>query len=195
MAWLKSSFFVATVVLAVCGASPIEDRNLPLKVPTPCKGRGFCTIEPEGYAALVEKINKAMPQFLLQEYDDRNGPESAAPEYSPENDWHNCPSVTTTESIYLYNKGENSTKIDIIVQTELFRQYIKVVSCAHDKIDADSDEQCFKDLGISAFNMRSQCVTTNARRTLYVYDDDRGKIIQKSYEVPACCSCKVQNKV
>ncbi|XP_075971988.1 uncharacterized protein LOC142973853 [Anticarsia gemmatalis] len=198
-----SSFvtFATVLFLATSNAAPTDDGINVLKVPEKCKQPGFCSVKPAGYDELVKKIDKALPDILKQEFEDRDKPETELPKVSPESDWHNCPYETRTESMYLYHHGENSTKIDIIVQTKLFRQRVEVVQClpkatrsSGEVVVVSGDEQCFADLGLSRLAMKSECVTSTAQRTLYIFDEEKEKIVQKAYAVPACCSCRVSYK-
>ncbi|CAB3226567.1 unnamed protein product [Arctia plantaginis] len=194
MAVLKSVFLMVTLFLATSCAAPTSDTEEVLKTPPECVGQRVCSTRPEGYDLLEEKINSLLPEVLLKDYADRNGPETRLepPKLSPKSDWHNCPYETKTEPWYVYYRGENNTKTEIIVQTKLFQQHVESVVCAYKHIDADSHVQCFQDLGVSdAFGMRSSCVTTTATRTLYVFDVEKNVVIQKPFEVPACCKCRV----
>ncbi|KAF9411826.1 hypothetical protein HW555_009481 [Spodoptera exigua] len=170
-----------------------------LKIPEECKGKGFCAIKPEGYDEMQDLVKKLLDtQFIAQNLGDRIGDdiEIGTTELSPESDWHNCPYRKKRETMYLYNHGNDTKSADYIIQNDLIQQPVDIVSCANDVIETGSDkEQCFQHLGLSSFNLKSQCETSNTLRNYFVLDVISKQIVIKTYEVPCCCSCKISSSI
>ncbi|CAH0605616.1 unnamed protein product [Chrysodeixis includens] len=179
---------IAIVLLVEISWAKPNGNKVDIKIPKECDKDGFCSIKPEGYDALEEQINSLLSPHLISAFSDRIGGGPTA-ELSPESDWHNCPYVRKLDSSYTF-LYENLTKTDLIIQTKLLSQTIESISCAEEKIASDG-QQCFQHLGLGAFNMKSTCKTSTAKRTLLAFDVDAGKLIQKDFDIPCCCTCSI----
>ncbi|XP_026737554.1 uncharacterized protein LOC113500852 [Trichoplusia ni] len=183
---------IAIVLLVEISWAKPNGNKIDIKIPKECDKDGFCSVKPEGYDKLEEKINSLLTPHLISSFADRMGQEPTT-ELSPQSDWHNCPYVRKLDSSYTF-LYENLTKTDYIIQTKLLSQTIETVTCAYEKIDSGT-QQCFQHLGLGAFNMQSTCKTSTAKRSLLIYDDTAHMIVQKDFNVPCCCTCSITNSL
>ncbi|XP_021187694.3 uncharacterized protein LOC110374347 isoform X1 [Helicoverpa armigera] len=191
-----SKYLFALAVLVASSYAAPNHEPIPLKIPDECKGKGFCPIKPEGYDAMEKFITHLLTdKFIAQSMGDRNGIAVSKEELSPEEDWHNCPYRKTVQSMYTYSLSNETNDFDYIIQHKLLTQPIEIVTCATEKIKPGSSEECFQDIGLSSFKMKSMCQTTTSKRSLLVYDYKTGQIKKKPFDVPCCCSCVVSETV
>ncbi|CAH1646946.1 unnamed protein product [Spodoptera littoralis] len=194
MATLQS-LFALMVLVTICSAAP---KKPTLKIPEECKGKGFCSIKPEGYDEMQAEVNKLLNnQFIAQNFADRIGDdvEMGTVEISPESDWHNCPTRKKREPMYAYSHPNDTESADYIIQNDMIQQPVDIVSCANDLISKENSEkeECFQHFGLSSFNYKSKCETSYTFRNYFVYDYNKKQIVIKSYEVPCCCTCKISS--
>ncbi|CAH0605617.1 unnamed protein product [Chrysodeixis includens] len=191
MASIKRVLF-AVALLVIAGSAKPNGEPIQLKIPEACNKEGFCSIKPEGYDKLEEKINRLLTPHLIKSFSDRIG-QTAEPELSPEEDWHNCPYIKVLDSSYTFSYGNgNETDTDIIIQTKLLSQPIETVKCAYEKIERGTQE-CFNHLQLHTLNMKSSCETSTVKRSLLVYDEKADILKQKVYDIPCCCTCVVRS--
>lgn len=191
MASSKIVFFAVTLLVAACCAK-LSENKISIKIPDECKKNGFCSVKPEGYDELEDRINELLPPDLIKSFADRIGQDTKT-ELSAESDWHNCPYIKKVDSSYIYNYN-NLTKHDLIIQTKFFNQPIESITCAYDKIESGGQE-CFQHLKLNQFNMESSCQTSTSKRSLLVYDFETDSIVQKDYNVPCCCTCQISSSL
>ncbi|XP_026737553.1 uncharacterized protein LOC113500851 [Trichoplusia ni] len=186
----RVSFAVTLLVIVFCAEA--NGSVMKLKIPEACHKEGFCSIKPEGYDKLEEKINRLLTPPLVKSFSDRIG-QNPEPELSPEEDWHNCPYIKVLDSSYTFSyEMGNRTDTDIIIQTKLLSQPIETVKCAYEKINRGTQE-CFKHLQLHTYNMMSSCETSTVKRSLLIYDEKADMIKLKEYDIPCCCTCVVRN--
>ncbi|KAJ8727365.1 hypothetical protein PYW07_001484 [Mythimna separata] len=178
---------LAASLYAACSAAP-QETKFGITLPKECKGKGFCSIKPEGYDEIEAKINDLLPDNLI-ELGSRTGYDYL-PSYDDDD---NCPSVRTVQSVYAFQQSLD-TDVDIIVQTKLFPQLLASVSCNFKEISKKgTNTQCFSGLHLNAF-LNFSCQETKASRTLLVYDPQVHQLKMKTYEISVCCSCRVSKK-
>ncbi|KAJ8727359.1 hypothetical protein PYW07_001478 [Mythimna separata] len=192
MASFTSICFAMMLLVVASEAAP---KKFNLKIPDECKGKGFCSVKPEGYDEMQDMIDSLLsPTFIAKNMDDRLGEPVTSEELSPKSDWHNCPYRRTVhEAPYTYRESEDADA-DYIIQSKFFRQPIETITCAEDIIVRDAKNnstQCFQHLLLNKFDMVSTCRTSKAERTLLVYDFDTKKPVKKTYNIDCCCTCHV----
>ncbi|XP_022825730.1 uncharacterized protein LOC111355862 isoform X2 [Spodoptera litura] len=162
MATLQS-LFALMVLVTVCSAAP---KKPTLKIPEECKGKGFCSIKPEGYDEMQDEVKKLLNnQFIAR------------------------------EQMYIFSHSNDTQSADYIIQNDMIQQPVDIVSCANDLISTENSEkeECFQHFGLSSFNLKSKCETSYTFRNYFVYDYNKKEIVIKSYEVPCCCTCKISS--
>ncbi|XP_075971993.1 uncharacterized protein LOC142973858 [Anticarsia gemmatalis] len=185
-------FVVVAGLVAISSGAPANDVvNTSIKIPEQCKDMELCSIKPEGYSELEELFNSKLPPYLIQPYSDRSDDNSNQPPIlSPESDWHNCPYTTKITLPYLHsNTKKNITRF--IIQTDLLRQELPEVSCSTTHITAPGHRECFQDLLHGEKDLKSTCVESKTKLTIYLFDMDRKEVIQEFVPVSSSCSCMI----
>ncbi|CAB3226563.1 unnamed protein product [Arctia plantaginis] len=178
-------------------AFPTKDSEI--IIPDECKGQRLCGTKPEGYEHLEKKINGSLPDLPAKDHDDKEvGTGVQKQRRSIDVGKQNCFDEVKQDLLYNYMAKDSVDSMDsnfeLIATCPELRRFIQIVKCGQlqSPLSNDSNEQCFQNLLIQAFDLKSSCETIIARRTLNFYNEDKTKMYSRVFHIPVACSCETR---